>query len=88
MRSHACAVTAVADQMVQILTLKDTRAQIATLGPHDFYMHLKLEGAGPTDFDRAAQNIAEGYRETMKHASDLRTFAVSEAEYSRASSAN
>jgi NTE family protein len=74
-------ITAVADQLLEIVTQKDTRAQIATLGAGDLYIYLKMEGASLSDFDRVAQNIDEGYRETMKRASVLRAFAVSDAEY-------
>ncbi|HZJ15343.1 MAG TPA: patatin-like phospholipase family protein, partial [Chthoniobacteraceae bacterium] len=74
-------ITAVADQLLEIVTQKDTRAQIATLGAGDLYIYLKMERASLSDFDRVAQNIDEGYRETMKRASALRAFAVSDAEY-------
>ena len=74
-------ITAVANQMIEILIQRETRAQIATLGAGDLHLYLSLEGASVTDFDRVAQNIEEGYRLTMNRASTLRTFAVSEAEY-------
>ncbi len=57
---------AVTNQMLDILLLRETEAQVRKLGGRDVYIRLPLPGASSAGFLTSAENIPAGYQETMR----------------------
>ena len=75
--------TVVANQVLVIFTQQQTRREVAKLGPRDLLLRLDLEGLAATDFMKATQAIASGYRQAMERKAELQRFSVSPAQYAR-----
>ena len=73
----------VADQAFSIFIQKQTREQIARLGPGDAYIRLNLEGVGQTDLPKAASSIQSGYEQIMQKRSTLARFSVSPEQFAQ-----
>lgn len=56
---------AIADQMLNIFIAKQTKTQLARLGPGDVYFKLQVGDVGPTEFTEGAKSIGAGYEQTM-----------------------
>ncbi len=67
---------AVANQMLDILIQRETRAQVQSLRGRDVYVRLRLPGAGSADFAGSSANIPIGYEQAMTDAAALRPLAV------------
>ena len=72
---------AVAAQALAIFLQKQTREQIARLGPGDAYILLDVEKVGSTDFPMAAASIQGGYEQIMRKRATLARFSVSAAQF-------
>ena len=72
---------AVATQGYNILIQKQTREQLARLGPGDEYIHLKVEDVGPTDFPKAPTSIRYGYEQMMRKRAALARFSVGPEQF-------
>ncbi len=66
---------AIADQMLNLFIEKETRVQIAKLAPDDFYLRLKVEDVGKSEFTKAAQGIDSGYEQVMGKREALARFS-------------
>lgn len=66
----------IAEQMFAILISKETRKDVAQLGPKDVYLRLEVKDIGPTEFVRAAGTIDRGYQRTMDRREELERFSA------------
>jgi len=72
---------AVADQMLTALMQNRSRAQIATLGPHDLFIQPELGDINAARFDRAAEAIKIGEASAENARADVARFTATQPEY-------
>ena len=75
--------TVVANQVLVIFTQKQTRQEIARLGPGDALLKVNVENTAPTDFMKAAKSIDAGYAQAMQRKDDLARFSVGPEDFRR-----
>jgi NTE family protein len=72
---------AMANQVLNIFIQKQTREQIARLGPGDALIRLKLEDIGTTELAKAGAGIQSGYDQVMQKRTALARFSVAPAQF-------
>jgi NTE family protein len=68
--------SAMANQVLTIFVQRQTREEIARLGPGDALVRLKVEDMATTDFAKAAKGIDTGYRQIMERRTSLARFSA------------
>lgn len=74
-------VVTVVDQLTNLLTQRNTEAQLATLTEADVLFEIFPENVGTADFNKVEEALAAGRQEVLRQTDRLASFSVDEATY-------
>jgi NTE family protein len=74
---------AMALQVLTIFTTRETRKEMARLGPGDVLVPIEVEGLTPIDFAKASRSIDAGYEQTMQQRAALVRLSVGPEAFRR-----
>lgn len=74
-------VITVVDQLTNLLTQRNTEAQVETLTDADVLLEIFPDTVGTADFNKVEEALAAGRQEVLRQTEQLATFAVDETTY-------